>query len=111
MLCIFQHIPGLPDSADPDHFEDSLDALHRIGGNWKILIATVGNIFSISFFNFFGVSVTKHMSATTRMVLDSVRTLVVWGVDLALGWEEFQYLQVSGTHESNRAGERPLRLL
>lgn len=41
-----------------------------------------------SFFNFFGLSVTKHMSATTRMVLDSVRTLVVWGADLALGWEE-----------------------
>lgn len=60
------------------------------------MVATLGNIFSIAFFNYFGLSVTKHLSATTRMVLDSIRTLVVWSVDLALGWEDFQYLQIVG---------------
>merc|ERR1712062_887130 len=49
-----------------------------------------------AFFNFAGISVTKEMSATTRMVLDSVRTLVIWGVSLALGWQQFQYLQLIG---------------
>lgn len=49
LLCIFQNIPGLPDSADPHHFEDSLDALHRMGANYKIMIATVGNVFSIRY--------------------------------------------------------------
>jgi len=53
-------------------------------------------LFLLLFFNYFGLSVTKHLSATTRMVLDSIRTLVVWGVDLGLGWEDFQYLQVIG---------------
>ena len=38
-----------------------------------VLLSTV----SIAFFNFFGVSVTKHMSATTRMLLDSLRTMVM----------------------------------
>ena len=36
------------------------------------------------------------MSATTRMVLDSVRTLVIWGVSLGVGWQKFQYLQLIG---------------
>ena len=53
-----------------------------------------GNILSIAFFNFAGISVTRELSATTRMVLDSVRTLVIWAVTLALSWQDFQYLQV-----------------
>ena len=36
------------------------------------------------------------MSATTRMVLDSVRTLVIWGVSLGVGWQKFQFLQLIG---------------
>ena len=36
------------------------------------------------------------MSATTRMVLDSVRTLVIWGVSLAVGWQVFHALQLLG---------------
>ena len=36
------------------------------------------------------------MSATTRMVLDSVRTLVIWGVSLAVGWQTFHALQLLG---------------
>ena len=34
---------------------------------------------------------TKELSATTAMVLDSVRTLVTWG---AIGWQPFQALQL-----------------
>ena len=51
---------------------------------------------SIAFFNFAGVSVTKELSATTRMVLDSVRTLVIWTVSLALSWQSFYWPQVIG---------------
>ena len=50
----------------------------------------------LAFFNFAGISVTKEMSATTRMVLDSVRTLVIWGVSLGVGWQKFQFLQLIG---------------
>ena len=49
-----------------------------------------------AFFNFAGISVTKEMSATTRMVLDSVRTLVIWGVSLGVGWQTFHLLQLAG---------------
>jgi hypothetical protein len=53
------------------------------------------HILSIAFFNFAGISVTKELSATTRMVLDSVRTLIIWAFSLALGWQQFVYLQVT----------------
>ena len=69
-------------------YSDAIDGLYQMGNNPLIVVAVIGNIVSIAFFNFFGLSVTKTQSATTRMVLDSIRTIVIWAVCLALGWEE-----------------------
>lgn len=76
--------------------EDVIDALTQISNNWQLQMALLGTVVSIAFFNFAGISVTKEMSATTRMVLDSVRTMVIWMVALAVGWQEFHWLQVIG---------------
>ncbi|XP_034018354.1 solute carrier family 35 member F6 [Thalassophryne amazonica] len=76
--------------------EDALHAFCQIGHKPIILVALLGNTVSIAFFNFAGISVTKEMSATTRMVLDSLRTVIIWVVSLALGWETFHGLQVLG---------------
>lgn len=82
---------------NPRHvLEDALDAFCQIGHQPLIILALLGNTVSIAFFNFAGISVTKEISATTRMVLDSLRTLVIWVVSLALGWEQFQGLQILG---------------
>ncbi|KAI6184243.1 UAA transporter family protein [Aphelenchoides bicaudatus] len=50
----------------------------------------------IAFFNFAGVSVTKRLSATTRMVLDSVRTLIIWIFSIPLFGERFIPQQLFG---------------
>lgn len=76
--------------------EDLPDALAQIINNWQLPVALSGTIISIAFFNFAGISVTKEISATTRMVLDSVRTLVIWVISLLLGWQGFQWLQLVG---------------
>lgn len=76
--------------------EDAIDAFYMIMNNKHLLIPIGGTIVSIAFFNFAGISVTKEMSATTRMVLDSVRTMVIWAVSLLIGWQKFHYLQVIG---------------
>uniref|UniRef100_A0A182P0D0 MMS19 nucleotide excision repair protein n=1 Tax=Anopheles epiroticus TaxID=199890 RepID=A0A182P0D0_9DIPT len=76
--------------------EDLPDALAQLANNYQLIIALTGMIVSIAFFNFAGISVTKEISATTRMVLDSVRTLVVWMVSLLLVWQKFHYLQLIG---------------
>jgi len=76
--------------------EDPFDAFTQLGNNPLLIVAVMGNIISIAFFNFAGVSVTKELSATTRMVLDSVRTFTVWIFSLAAGWQPFQALQPVG---------------
>eukprot|EP00658_Telonema_sp_P-2_P081793 TRINITY_DN8483_c0_g1_i3.p1 TRINITY_DN8483_c0_g1~~TRINITY_DN8483_c0_g1_i3.p1 ORF type:complete len:409 (+),score=115.63 TRINITY_DN8483_c0_g1_i3:201-1427(+) len=87
----------LPDgSHQSGHFEDSWDAMVQISNSWKLVVAIGGNILSIAFFNYFGISVTKVMSASHRMVIDSVRTIVIWGFSLAVGWEKFSPLQLVG---------------
>ncbi|KAJ8933758.1 hypothetical protein NQ314_013791 [Rhamnusium bicolor] len=55
-----------------------------------------GTIISIAFFNFAGISVTKELSATTRMVLDSIRTIVIWIFSLAFLGQKFHWLQLLG---------------
>ena len=52
--------------------------------------------FSCSGFNFFGLSVTRVISATSRSTIDTCRTLFIWIVSLGLGWESFKWLQVLG---------------
>jgi hypothetical protein len=36
------------------------------------------------------------VSATSRSIIDTLRTLFVWLVSLGLGWEKFNWLQVVG---------------
>ncbi|KAG5890717.1 hypothetical protein JTB14_026023 [Gonioctena quinquepunctata] len=79
-----------------DRLEDALDAFVQIGNSWQLMLAVLGSLLSIAFFNFAGVSVTKELSATTRMVLDSVRTIVIWLFSLAFLGQVFQWLQLLG---------------
>ncbi|XP_076873881.1 solute carrier family 35 member F6 [Brachyhypopomus gauderio] len=91
------YIPVGSFANNPRHvLEDALDAFCQIGHAPLLIVALLGNTVSIAFFNFAGISVTKEISATTRMVLDSLRTLIIWVVSLALGWETFHGLQILG---------------
>lgn len=50
----------------------------------------------IASYNFFGLSVTRSVSATSRSTIDSCRTLVIWLVSMSIGWESFKWLQLLG---------------
>ncbi|KAL1464722.1 hypothetical protein WDU94_004346 [Cyamophila willieti] len=76
--------------------EDVPDAFVQLSNNPLLILAILGTILSIAFFNFAGISVTKELSATTRMVLDTVRTLFIWLISLWLGWQDFHPLQILG---------------
>jgi drug/metabolite transporter (DMT)-like permease len=91
-LVIMNFIPG--DRAGK--FENVPDAFVQMGNSGILAGSVVANIFAISFFNFFGVTITSKLSAGHRTVLDSVRTVVIWGVSLAVSWQDFQYLQLIG---------------
>lgn len=76
--------------------EDAIDGFIQIKNSWQVCLGVIGTVLSISFFNFAGISVTKELSATTRMVLDSVRTLVIWLFSLAVRWQSFNWTQIVG---------------
>lgn len=84
--------------ADNAHkvLEDLPDALAQMGSNYWIVVSVLGTMISIAFFNFAGISMTKEISATTRMVLDSVRTFFIWIFSIFVHWQEFHYLQLFG---------------
>merc|ERR1711959_357292 len=71
------------------------DSLHLPVGN-ALVVSIVGNIISIAFFNVIGIKITTMLSGSHRMILDSMRTCVVWGVSLVIGWEQFSVLQLVG---------------
>lgn len=97
LLVPMYYIPTASFSGNPRGvLEDALDAFCQVGRQPLIALALLGNISSIAFFNFSGISVTKELSATTRMVLDTLRTVVIWAFTLALGWEVFHPLQILG---------------
>ncbi|XP_069702216.1 solute carrier family 35 member F6-like [Periplaneta americana] len=92
----FIYVPA-PFSDNPRNvLEDALEAFVQMGNNPWLICAIIGTVLSIAFFNFAGVTVTKEISATTRMVLDSIRTLFIYIVSLSLGWQSFYWLQILG---------------
>lgn len=72
------------------------EALAQLSASPRLRLSTAATVLSIAAFNFFGVSVTKRLSGGARAAADAARTLLVWGVSLALGWERFHALQVLG---------------
>lgn len=92
----FIHVPKVFSNNPRQVLEDAIDAFYMIKHNLLLLVPITGTVFSIAFFNFAGISVTKEISATTRMVLDSIRTIVIWSVSLLIGWQNFHPLQLLG---------------
>ncbi|KAJ5183543.1 hypothetical protein N7492_001159 [Penicillium capsulatum] len=75
---------------------DMKEGWHQIISNRGVALSSILIMISIGGFNFFGLSVTRSVSATSRSTIDTCRTLFIWLVSLGLGWESFKWLQVVG---------------
>lgn len=75
---------------------DADEGYREVFNNKAIAISSLAIMVSIGGFNFFGLSVTRSISATSRSIIDTCRTLFIWIVSLGLGWETFKWLQVAG---------------
>jgi len=78
------------------HIENTAGAVYQISHSKPLLFAVIGSIFSIAFFNFSGVTVTQKASAVARSTIDVSRTIIIWAVELAMGWNSFNLLQFVG---------------
>ncbi|PFH56584.1 hypothetical protein XA68_16286 [Ophiocordyceps unilateralis] len=74
---------------------DMEEGLHQMSQK-RIWISSVLIMISIGGFNYFGLAVTRTVSATSRSTIDTCRTLFIWIVSLGLGWESFKLLQIAG---------------
>lgn len=70
------------------------EALVEIGNSKVLVFASFVLIISMTVLSFCGVSVTKEMSATTRVVLECADILTIWTCSLMFGWKSFHWLQV-----------------
>ncbi|KAL1857683.1 hypothetical protein Daus18300_010203 [Diaporthe australafricana] len=75
---------------------DMVEGWRQWTQNPQVLLSSFLIMISIGGFNFFGLSVTRTVSATSRSTIDTCRTLFIWVVSLGLGWETFKWLQVAG---------------
>lgn len=118
-LPVAQHIPCDSKELCVDgSIENTVGAINDMKANKSIIAMAAGLICTIAFFNVFGVSITKYASAAQRSTIDTCRTMLVWGVQLATGKEKFQPLQlvgfiilVSGTIVYNEIVQMPCEAL
>ena len=98
LLPIFYGIPCYDEDlcSGDGHVEDFTFAFKQLPGNGLLFFLFFAYIFSISFFNWSGISVTKKASSLARSTIDTSRTLFVWIIDLAARTETFDYLQLIG---------------
>ncbi|CAH2353481.1 hypothetical protein CLIB1423_11S00650 [[Candida] railenensis] len=97
----FMHVViGTFFSSSPKEFKDSpfniVESFSQMFSNRIVLISSICIMVSISSFNFFGISLTHELSATSRSTVDTCRTLLVWILAIAMGWESFAFLQFLG---------------
>ncbi|KIJ17455.1 hypothetical protein PAXINDRAFT_168112, partial [Paxillus involutus ATCC 200175] len=89
-----------PTIASRSPFFDFPRGWHQMIDTPSVLWSGIAIACSISLFNYFGLSVTRHVSATARSLTDTCRTLSIWLVSLGLGWEKLIFpislLQVVG---------------
>lgn len=96
VLQIILHFTVGISKAGKHGYFDAEEGYRQVFTNRAIGISSLAIMVSIGGFNFFGLSVTRSISATSRSIIDTCRTLFIWIVSLGLGWESFKWLQVVG---------------
>merc|ERR1740121_2239400 len=102
ILSVMTSIPG----SDHGAYESLPEGLHMISGSTQLEVLICTYMLSIAFYNFTGMQICRKLSAVTRCLVDSMRTAVVWGLQLALyyywspqyghPWTVYSYLQLLG---------------
>lgn len=101
LLPIFQQIECTDKDLCPyGRLEDTMQAFRDYAANPVLIYLSVSVLFTMSFFNGFGVAVTKNASSAQRATIDTARTLVIWLFFLIFSIygkrEDFYWLQLVG---------------
>ena len=83
------------------HIEDSIFAFEQMWDYKPLLVVYIFYVVSIALYNIVGINLTKLVSSTARAVVDTVRTVFIWGFFLFFTpvegtKEDFHLLQFIG---------------
>lgn len=102
VLFVMYLIPG----NDGGSYENAFESFEMLAGSRDLLIFVLFYLCSISFFNFFGVTISGQLSAVHRTLNDALRTIIIWVVEIIVfytiseefgtGWKAHTYLQLIG---------------
>lgn len=99
-ILLFMPLLAIPSVTAKTPFFDIPRGWRQMIDTPSVLWSGVAIACSIALFNYFGLSVTRHVSATVRSLTDTLRTLAIWIISLGLGWEKLLFpvslLQVLG---------------
>jgi drug/metabolite transporter (DMT)-like permease len=95
MMAILHFTIGVTPKGKYGYF-DAVEGFRQVINYPTVAYTSLAIMVSIGGFNFFGISVTRSISATARSIIDTCRTLFIWMVSLALHWESFKWLQIVG---------------
>jgi len=80
VLPILQILPGNNNGS----VEDSLESWHMVTHSWKVIAVVATDMSLMLCYNVCGMEVTQHLTGVHRVILETLRTLCVWIIDLFL---------------------------
>jgi len=80
----------------PMGYANTPGAFHQMHANHVLTLSVIASVFAVALFNFAGATVTKRASAVARSTIKISSTILIWMVELYMGWNTFSYLQFSG---------------
>lgn len=103
VLPLAYFLPG----RDHGRLEESLDSVYMCAHSWKVALVLLGDMTAMLAYNVCGMQVTQSLSAVHRVILETLRTLCVWVIDLFLfyfvtkggfgeRWTPYSFLQAAG---------------
>lgn len=100
-LPIIQNIGSVKDEGNGVH-EDSIDTLIMIGNDTTLLVWVILYVIFILLYNVTGMFVTNITSAVVRTILEGLRTLCIWFVQLII---YYSIRNIPYGHEHSTLGE------
>mmetsp|Transcript_9611 Transcript_9611/g.18249 ORF Transcript_9611/g.18249 Transcript_9611/m.18249 type:complete len:342 (-) Transcript_9611:25-1050(-) len=75
---------------------DTPGAIYQMQSSNILVISMVLGVLCVALFNFSGANVTQRSSAVARSTIKISSTILIWIVELAMGWNTFSFAQLVG---------------
>ena len=84
VLAIVQNTPTSIPLVEQMFHEDTIDTFYMLGNSTVLLVLIIFYILAILFYNLFGMMVTQTYSAVYRTIMEAVRTMCIWIVNIII---------------------------